>query len=189
MIKHHHASRCMPPAQLRKVALAPEQIKNHREFTVFLKSRFGKELINDRFIESESALKRIQESYDRAYLLTRHYLEKNAHRIKGIPRLTRRNYLKVMGAFLTSVTIPFATSSCSPPCKTIQEEEGQAGSPIPGPTAEANVAMAGGESSIEEKVRTAVSMAGGLDEIHAGDTVIIKPNCVWDEGKQAPPYA
>ncbi len=183
----------------------PEKIKDHKAYVKFLKARFGETIFkknrldqstcplsptHHNFIESDQALVRLQDSYDRAYEVTKDNLGKSVPGFKMLSgHMTRRNYLKTLGLFLASVTVPLATASCSTPCNSFQNEEGQAGSAVPGPTDEATVAIVKGGSSIEDNVRRAVALAGDLDEIKKGETVVIKPNCVSANAVQAAPFA
>lgn len=181
--------------------LTTEKIKNHKEYVRFLKARFGgrfygKNILENgtcplsptrhNLIESDAALAKLQDTYDRAYEVTKANLGKCVPGFKSISSgMTRRNYLKTLGLFLASVTIPLATSSCVTPCNSFEDEEGQSGSPVPGPKDEATVAIVKGGSSVEENVRRAVALAGDLDEIKEGETVVIKPNCVTANAAQA----
>ena len=190
--------------ELLQMMPTPEKIKNHNEYVRFLRGRFGERIYQKRtaekttcpssthprnLIETDTTLSELQGKFDRAYELTRENLGKYLPGIKEIPSITRRDYLKTMGLLLASVTLPIASSSCATPCGSIQQEEGQSGSPVPGPTDEATVAMVKGGSSIEDDVRMAVTMAGELSEIEEGDTVVIKPNCVTANGSQAAPFS
>jgi len=185
-------------------ALPLDKIKQHKEYITFFKDRFGENFNRKKvhgqtgctfnsargdFILSDKAFKEIRDKYDRAYELTQENLEKYLLGKKPKVRLTRRNYLKFMGLVAASVSLPYSFASCSPPCTTIEDSEGQAGCAEPGSTDEAIVSLTKGGASIEDNVRRAVSMAGGLNEVQAGDSILIKPNCVWPSGAQGLPFA
>jgi uncharacterized protein (DUF362 family) len=95
------------------------------------------------------------------------------------PNMARRNFLKGIGtgALATMVApavLPLAGcdgggGGCDPVTSAIELE-------VPArPTGTATVSIVR-KAGIEEMVRNAVALAGGLNEIQPGDTVVIKPN-------------
>lgn len=98
--------------------------------------------------------------------------------------MNRRSFLKSTGAAVAGISLPIGMTGC--------DSGGGSGtgtrntlSPPPAPTGVANVGVVRG-SDVEEMVRTAVEMAGGLGEIRSGDTVVIKPNITsFDEPSNA----
>lgn len=79
----------------------------------------------------------------------------------------RREFLKIMGATsLASLVPPLNALAAEPHIE------------LPLPKAPEGVAFVGiaREESVEETVRAAVELAGGLGDISRGDTVVIKPN-------------
>lgn len=182
----------------------PLRTENHKEYVAFLKHLFGRNIYKDKQMEkrheagdgpyfppvdilfqSEKADQKIKEKYARSFELTRQYIGK---RSTGI---TRRNFLRVLG--LTSLA-PLAAMGTA--CEDVEyhfvPEAAYRNLPtyiqreisVPDSTQEAKVSIVR-QDSIEEMVRTAVESAGGLEEIQQGDTVLIKPNCVWYSGEQS----
>lgn len=81
--------------------------------------------------------------------------------------MNRRGFLKSTGATVVGMSLPLGMAACDRGVKTL--------SAPPAPTGIANVGVVR-SSDVEEMVRSAVGLAGGLDEIRSGDTVLIKPN-------------
>ncbi len=113
------------------------------------------------------------------------------------PNMARRNFLKGIGTGavagvvapgLLSVTgCDSSSGGSSGGCGTTGTIQLQVPSR---PTGTATVSIVR-ESNIEDMVRNAVTMAGGLDEIQSGQTVIIKPNITGSNPTSAtrPPIA
>lgn len=90
----------------------------------------------------------------------------------GLPSVNRREFLKIAAMVAAGISSPVALGwNVSHAGKT----EGIL-TPVPCP-----VGMVGGED-VEKMVRQAVNMAGGVEEIQSGQTVVIKPNCVAGVG-------
>lgn len=182
----------------------PLKTENHKDYVEFLKHLFGRNIYKDKRMEkrhetgdgpyfppvdilfkSPKADQKQEEKYARSFELTRQHLGKRA------AGMTRRNFLRVLG--LTSMA-PLAAVGTS--CEDVDYHfvpemaydllptYRQRSVAVPGSTETAKVALVR-QNSIEEMVRTAVESAGGLDEIKRGDTVLIKPNCVWYSGEQS----
>ncbi len=128
----------------------------------------------DRLTGTGNNLTRIEEKMVQAFELTKENLG------KYVPDMTRRTCLKSLAACFAAAALPF-TSSCR---KLIGSSELTG----PGATDETRVGIVR-EASVEESVRTAIDLAGGLDAIQPGDSVAIKPNCVWHESGQSVPDA
>jgi len=187
-----------------KKMISSEQLKQHKEYMRYLKNRFGKEFNKKKrqgktgcayapagndLIDSDQAFREIRAKYDRAYDVTRENLGKYLFGKKPPIKISRRNYLKFMGMALASVSLPYTFAFCTLPCQTMETSEGQMGCEEPGSTDETSVAMVKNQSTIEDAVRRAVDLAGGLVDIQPGESVLIKPNCVWPTGAQALPFA
>lgn len=87
--------------------------------------------------------------------------------------MNRRSFLKHTGATVAGLSLPLGMGGCDwdDGDNSIAEVL-----PIPSPpTGIANVGIAR-RSDVEETVRAAVALAGGLDDIKSGDTVVLKPN-------------
>ena len=166
---------------------------SQKEYIRFLNDRFGGSVIKNfpsdlpskypcscypdfkDLFSSDKKIKTIEEKFICAYELTKEKLGKH------MPGMTRRTYLKSMTAFLLTSALPFSSSCTLTPSYHDTSDYG-----IPGLTDEAQVSIVKGDS-IEEDVRSAIDLAGGLDEIKEGESVIIKPNCVWHTGEQTFP--
>ena len=86
--------------------------------------------------------------------------KKEKHKTKEVKcpgEVSRRNFLKTVGATVAGLSLPL-NFSCSL-----------------GPPGRGTVSIVGG-LAIEEMVFTAIELAGGLGTIQSGDTVVIKPN-------------
>ena len=84
--------------------------------------------------------------------------------------MDRRSFLKGAGTAVAGISLPFGMAACDRGSGTAKRLS------LPSaPTGIANVGVVGGRN-IEEMVRTAVELAGGLNDIKAGDTVVLKPN-------------
>lgn len=86
--------------------------------------------------------------------------------------LNRRECLKALGALTAAGVVGLPTASGA--------SAGYQHNDLP---TQAQVSLVQGED-IENAVRRAVELAGGLGEIQAGENVLIKPNCVWPNGEQ-----
>ena len=115
-------------------------------------------------------MQELQESVLRSY--------EAACRSFGKFAVTRRDYLRATVAAAAGGLLPF-TSSCA--LGGGYHDLSDFTGPGPGDTAAVGLARAG---SIEESVRVAIELAGGLSSIGPGESVVIKPNCVWFSGKQ-----
>ena len=104
-----------------------------------------------------------------------------AQRNLGRFSLSRRDYLKATLLATKGSLLPFVAS-----CSDIGRYDDPSDFAGPGPTDEAKVGVARGDT-IENTVRQAIDLAGGLDAIGPGESVVIKPNCVWISGKQSVP--
>jgi uncharacterized protein (DUF362 family) len=88
---------------------------------------------------------------------------------KGCPRMNRRSFIKATGATFAGLTLPWCLTSCdNVPIELPAVEP---------PIGEVTVGIVR-KDDVEEMVRTAIDLAGGLGEIHQGDTVVIKPNII-----------
>jgi len=95
--------------------------------------------------------------------------------------LSRRDYLKALLLTASSSALPCFTS-----CRNIDSYHDASGFEGPGSSEIAMVGIARGDS-IDTGVRTAIELAGGLEAIKPGESVVIKPNCVWFTGEQTVP--
>lgn len=87
--------------------------------------------------------------------------------------INRRSFLKHTGTAVAGLSLPFGIGGC---------DQGEGSSPTvealappPPPTGVANVGIVR-RKDVEEMVRAAVELAGGLGDIKSGDTVVLKPN-------------
>ena len=124
-------------------------------------------------VQTSKSMQGVEDMFAEAY--------EAASRNLGRVTLSRRDYLKATLLATTGSLLPF-TASCSG-AGSYHDDSVFAG---PGPTDVAKVGIARG-SSIEESVRQAIDLAGGLEAIGPGESVVIKPNCVWYSGKQSVP--
>lgn len=95
------------------------------------------------------------------------------------PDMGRRNFLKGIGtgavaSIVAPAILPLAGCDSGNSSGGCNGDAIELEVPAP-PTGTATVSIVA-KTDIEEMVRTAVTLAGGLDEIGAGDTVVIKPN-------------
>ncbi len=88
-------------------------------------------------------------------------------------KMNRRNFLKHTGATVAGLSLPLEMNGCD--WGNGNNSRAKVLSTPKPPTGTANVAIAR-RSDVEEMVRTAVELAGGLDDIKSGDTVVLKPN-------------
>lgn len=81
---------------------------------------------------------------------------------------TRRRFLETSGAVGIGLGVGLTTTGCPEP------------DPVDDPYADAitTVSMVGVGANVEDAVRRAIELAGGLDSIEPGQTVFIKPNAV-----------
>lgn len=97
--------------------------------------------------------------------------------------MNRRCFLKSTGATVAGLSLPLGMAACD------QGNGGAMGTqtltPPPAPTGTANVGIVR-SSDVEEMVRSAVDLAGGLGEIRMGDTVLIKPNITYYDDPSNP---
>lgn len=172
--------------------------ENHSEYIKFLKNLFGRNIYKNDILEkrynagdgpyfppvdtlftSGNADQKQREKYALSFELTKQHLGKFA------AGMTRRNFLKLMGTvslaplFVTGSGCEFTPETGYGNLETYTHTE----LTMPNTTQEAKVAIVK-QASIEEMVRTAIERAGGLQEIKAGESVLIKPNCVWFSGEQ-----
>lgn len=101
----------------------------------------------------------------------------------GLAQMNRRNFLKKTGATMAGMSLPISMAACDP------NNGGTSGiktlSPPSAPTGIANTGIVR-SSDVEEMVRTAVGLAGGLNEIRIGETVLIKPNITYYDDPSNP---
>ena len=176
--------------------------ENHKEHIAFLKDRYGMSVYSsddvekrheegggptlpvDLLFKSGKDEKKIEESLDRSYELTREAMGK---RVEG---MNRRNFIKL--AFLASAGVGLAAISQGcleyTPWYGHVDTYKQINFDRPLDTDSSKVTVAKG-SSIETIVRNAVTMAGGLSLIKPGEYVLIKPNCVWFSDAQTVPWS
>jgi len=180
----------------------PLKTEHHKEHVEFLKDRYGVNIYKsneaekryeagdgpyfrpvDTLFKSGKDEKRIEESLDRSYELTK---EKLGKRASG---MTRRDFMKVIGAAsVVGAGMAVAGSACLQytPWYGHLDTYKQVNYDGPGPTDTSKVAVVKG-SSIEAMVRAAIESAGGLGLIKQGEYVLIKPNCVWFSDVQTVP--
>ncbi len=97
----------------------------------------------------------------------------SAEAIKNVVNMNRRSFLKSTGAAVAGLSLPLGMTACDG-----GNGNGTTSSVLeipPPPTGVANVGVVR-KNDVEEMVRAAVELAGGLDDIKSGDTVVIKPN-------------
>jgi uncharacterized protein (DUF362 family) len=87
--------------------------------------------------------------------------------------MNRRHFLRTTGATLAGLSMPVGFTGCVDP------------SPDDPPPGIGTVSIARG-NTIEDMVFTAIEMAGGLEAIQPGETVVIKPNMVATWGLGGP---
>lgn len=110
--------------------------------------------------------------YNYPCMCNRHSMQNEVNDHKG---LSRRDFIKNAGiALAAAVTLPPFLSSCIHMPEDFEGEILQ-GSPIESPTGPITIGIAR-SASVEEMVRSAIDIAGGLYEINQGDTVIVKVN-------------
>jgi uncharacterized protein (DUF362 family) len=182
----------------------PLRTEHHQEHVEFLKDRYGMNIHKsdeaekrfeagdgpyfrpvDTLFKSDKDEKRIEESLDRSYELTK---EKLGKRAAGI---SRRDFLKVIGtASVVGAGMAVAGTACLQytPWYGALDTYKQINYDGPGSTATSKVAVVKG-SSIESMVRAAIESAGGLGLIKQGELVLIKPNSVWFSDVQSIPGA
>lgn len=98
------------------------------------------------------------------------------------PKLNRRNFLKGAGALAAGLAVPL-TFSCD-----MGVGPGTSATALnmpPSPDGKAAVGIVR-DRNVAEMVRAAVDLAGGLDEIREGDSVVIKPNITSISGGNVP---
>lgn len=106
-------------------------------------------------------------------------LNKTDVRSKEALEMNRRCFLKGTGAAVAGISLPLGIAGCD--TRNNGTTTRNTLSPPAAPTGVANVGVVRG-GDVEEMVRAAVAMAGGLSEIRSGDTVVIKPNITsYDE--------
>ena len=88
--------------------------------------------------------------------------------------LSRRTFLKISGVAIAGLALPVGCSSSQRPQEEYVDEVARLMKP-PVPIGAATVGIVG-YGDIEAKVKRAIELAGGLNEIQSGDTVVIKPN-------------
>lgn len=88
-------------------------------------------------------------------------------------KINRRHFLKSTGAAVAGMSVPLGMTGCVPDDGSNSNVDVLA-TPSP-PTGIANVGVVR-KGEVEEMVRAAVELAGGLGEIKSGDTVVLKPN-------------
>ena len=86
---------------------------------------------------------------------------------RSCPEMNRRHFLKATGATLATAALNFGPAACSSTPEVLPAAY------VPSGTA--TVGIVGG-GDIEKMVRDAISLAGGLNDITNGQTVVIKPN-------------
>lgn len=98
---------------------------------------------------------------------------------KGPTQMSRRNFLKNAGVAVAGMSLPLGMSAC---------DGGVGVQTLTRPAAPTGIANVGvvRKSDVAEMVRSAVELAGGLDEINAGDTVLIKPNITYYDNPNNP---
>lgn len=104
-------------------------------------------------------------------------------------KLDRRGFLKATGATMAGLAIPFSLS-----CDQIPIDPNNPVTPVTPvtPRPDLNGKSAVGivrKGDVEEMVRTAIDLAGGIDEIKQGDTVVIKPNITGGQTGYPAPIA
>ena len=87
--------------------------------------------------------------------------------------INRRNFLKTGGLTLAGLTAPLSLTGCY---RTPTEIYELPAIDFPADTATVGIVR---NDDIEEMVRAAIDLAGGLEDISHGDTVVIKPNITW----------
>jgi len=88
-------------------------------------------------------------------------------------RMGRRRFLKTTGLTLAGLSLPMTLTSCN-------EETPYMISKPNAPQGSISVGITR-KDDIENAVRSAIDLAGGLDDIKSGDTVVIKPNITGPE--------
>ncbi len=95
-------------------------------------------------------------------------------RIPSFKALNRRDFLKISGIALAGLALPLGCASPEPEAREMIEGIVRLSSP-PAPAGNVSLGIVRNQS-IEAMVNRAIELAGGLDEIRNGDTVVIKPN-------------
>lgn len=84
----------------------------------------------------------------------------------------RRSFLKTTGVTLAGLGLPLSFASCEEAPVMLKKPSRPLGTATVGITR---------KNDIEDAVRTAIELAGGLGDIASGDTVVIKPNITGPE--------
>jgi uncharacterized protein (DUF362 family) len=104
-------------------------------------------------------------------------LERKIHdldRLWPAKGLSRRTFLKISGVAIAGLALPIGCSSSQRPQEDYVDDVVRLMKP-PVPIGAATVGIVG-YGDIAAKVNRAIELAGGLNEIQSGDTVVIKPN-------------
>lgn len=169
------------------------KLKHRTDLVRFLNDRFGGNLFFgrnqtdrdhfpchdsfpdlDRLLDTPKKVLQLEDKIAQAYELTRKNLE------KYMPCMTRRTCLKSLAGYFAAASLPFTSA-----CRSMTGPSDLTG---PDENDDTQVGIVKGDA-IEDSVRTAIDLAGGLDAIQPGDSVVIKPNCVWHENVQSVPDA
>jgi uncharacterized protein (DUF362 family) len=106
-----------------------------------------------------------------------HDLEEKLHdldRLWPAKGLSRRTFLKISGVVVAGLALPIGCSS-SQPAEDVRADGVHRLTMPPVPIGAATVGIVG-YGDIAAKVYRAIELAGGLNEIQSGDTVVIQPN-------------
>jgi len=117
--------------------------------------------------------------------LNEKYIQFNQLRERvGLPRLGRRQFLKVLAASTAGLSMSLghgcgtddSSEETDNKDKSKDGDSGQSDAESPVTCPECSQVAIAKEDSINKAVRTAIDRAGGLGKIKGGDTVVIKPN-------------